>query len=430
MLHAMKLRQTFRLRPGKTALRYLAREWGMCRFVWNEMNTQAKGIYEARPSIMLAGADPVTFGPAGADKFLTHLRATTVGEDGTYWLAEGSSVAQQQIVRDFGTSRARALKDRVEKKPVQQRAGLPGFKSKHTALPSMNYSRRGFSLKADRESGVLRLILPGKVSIPVVWSQELFSDPSSVRVYRDSLGHWYASFVVAAPATTMVPAQTHTAIGVDWGVTETATTARVSLVGSDIDEGTLFDLPHSEHGKQAAAELAKAQRNMARRRKPKGQAESHGYRLAKFKAARAQKKVARKRQDDGRKWAKKLVTEHQFIAVEDFKPKFLAKSTMARKAADAAIGATKAELIWQATKTGRDLRLVNPAFTTMDCAHCDARTKHRLPLGQRIYTCANCGVVRSRDKNSAAVMVARAGFVPADIEGVRLGAAAALLPAA
>lgn len=68
-------------------------------------------------------------------------------------------------------------------------------------------------------------------------------------------------------------------------------------------------------------------------------------------------KVARQRQDGARKWAKHVVEQHDKIAVEDFKPKFLAKSTMAKKAADAAISATKTELIWMAAKHGRQLRL-------------------------------------------------------------------------
>jgi len=84
--------------------------------------------------------------------------------------------------------------------------------------------------------------------------------------------------------------------------------------------------------------------------------------------------------------------------------------------------ATKYELVWQATKAGRDLRLVHPKNTTTDCSSCGARTKHRLPLGERTYTCQRCGHVRPRDKNSAIVMVARAGFDPADVEGVSPGA--------
>lgn len=55
------------------------------------------------------------------------------------------------------------------------------------------------------------------------WSaRELPSEPSSVRIYRDALGHWYASFLVEA-AVQPLP-ETGTVLGVDWGVREIATT--------------------------------------------------------------------------------------------------------------------------------------------------------------------------------------------------------------
>ncbi|MBT2477733.1 zinc ribbon domain-containing protein [Streptomyces sp. ISL-94] len=133
-------------------------------------------------------------------------------------------------------------------------------------------------------------------------------------------------------------------------------------------------------------------------------------------AAKVSKKIARQRQDTGRKWAKKVVRDHDALAVEDFRPKFLAKSTMARKAADAAIGATKAALIEMGRKHGRTLHLVHPAHTTMDCAQCGARTKHALPLSERTYTCTACGIVSPRDKNSARVMLVRAGLNPASAD--------------
>lgn len=418
----MKVRYTYRLRPGKAAQRYLAREFGMCRYVWNQLVAESKARREADPD--------ATFGYAEQDKFLTRLRATTADpETGVKWLAEGSSVAQQQTVRDFSAARSRALLDRKNRVPADQRAGMPRFKKRDVALPSMNYTTRGFSLKAS-EDGAVRLALPGGVLIPVVWSRELPSAPKSVRVSQDALGHWYASFVVEVEHEPLPAVADGVALGVDWGVTETATTTRVNLATAEVDEGASFDLPHHQHGKRAAAELARAQRRMARRRRPKGHQQSHGYRLAKFQAAKIAKKVARQRKDDARKWAKRIVEAHDHIAVEDFRPRFLARSTMARKAADAAIAATKAELIWQAAKAGRDLRLVHPKNTTTDCGHCGARTKHRLPLGERTYTCEECGHVRPRDKNSATVMVARAGFDPAGVEGVSPGRAPALAQAA
>ncbi|WP_405444084.1 RNA-guided endonuclease InsQ/TnpB family protein [Streptomyces avidinii] len=222
-------------------------------------------------------------------------------------------------------------------------------------------------------------------------------------MYQDNLGHWYASFVVQAEGQPLP--ETGGAIGIDWGVKETATTT------SDA-----HDLRHPEHGKKTAGKVARYQRMMARRRPKPGRAASKGYRTAKRLAAKAHKKIARQRQDTARKWAKRVVTEFDQIAVEDFRPRFLAKSTMARKAADAAISATKHELINMARKHARDMRLVNPAHTTMDCGRCGARAKHALPLSERTYTCTACGAVSPRDKNSARVMLVRAGLNPAGVD--------------
>jgi putative transposase len=195
--------------------------------------------------------------------------------------------------------------------------------------------------------------------------------------------------------------QTGNVIGIDWGVKEIATTT------SDA-----HDLPHSEYGKKAQETLSRYQRQMARRRPGRGKPASAGYKRARRKAAKAHAKVAAQRRDTARKWAKKVVRDHDQIAAEDFKPKFLAKSTMARKAADAAIGAAKKSLLEMAAKHGRVVHLINPAHTTVDCSACGARAKSRLLLSDRTYTCSACGVVLPRDKNSARVMLIRAGLNP------------------
>lgn len=57
----------------------------------------------------------------------------------------------------------------------------------------------------------------------------------------------------------------------------------------------------------------------------------------------------------------------------------------------------------------------------MDCAHCGARTKYPLPLGERTYTCTTSGAVTPREKNSARVMLVRAGLNPADPDRTRPG---------
>ncbi|MFI7299717.1 RNA-guided endonuclease InsQ/TnpB family protein [Streptomyces sp. NPDC050121] len=386
-------RWTFRLRVSSTALAALTAEWGRCRWLWNESVAKSKQVH-ARNQTRPDGADKETCGPAQLDRMLTEARA------GTPWLRAGSSVPQQQIIRDFGKSRAKALKDIREGLAQRQRAGMPGWKTKREALASLNYTRRGFRLKEGR------LHLAGGIVLTPVWSRELPAEPSSVRVYQDSLGHWYASFVV--PAEVRPLPETGRVLGIDWGVREIATTT------SDA-----HDLPHPQHGKKAQAKLGRYDRMMARRKPKKGQAGSKGYCQAKKWRAKTYAKIARQRQDTGRKWAKSVVRDHDAIAVEDFRPRFLAKSAMARKAADAAIGATKKAMLEMARKHGRIVHLVHPAHTTMDCANCGARAKHALPLSERTYTCTACGTVSPRDKNSARVMLVRAGLNPAGAEGTR-----------
>jgi putative transposase len=296
-------RYTYRLRVSSTARAALGAEWDRCRWVWNECVAKSKAVHLHKK----ATGEKATCGPAQLDRMLTEARARTP------WLRAGSSVVQQQVIRDFGRSRAKAHKDIRE------------------AGPTLNYTRRGFRLKDGR------LHLAGGIVVVVVWSRKLPAQPSSVRVYQDSPGHWYCSFVV--PAHVEPLPGTGRALGIDWGVKETATTT------SDA-----YDLPHAGHGKKSRAKLARYDRMMARRRPKKGQPASKGYREAKKLRAKAYKKVARQREDTGRKWAKKVVRDHDAIAVEDFRPKFLARTTMARKAA----------LIEMGRKHRRDIRLVHP----------------------------------------------------------------------
>lgn len=366
------VRYTYRLRPGATAVAALISEWGKCRWLWNEAVHQQKSRRKPNRKTLC--------------KMLTEARGRSL------WLREGSQVAQQEMVRAYALALEHSFK-------VKGR-GRPTRKSRKHSLPSLNYTQRGFSIRDQR------LRLAGGVVIPVVWSREVPSDPTSVRVYRDALGHWYASFVVrreAAPA----PAADKS-IGVDWGITTTATTTDPA-----------YDLPHLGHRRRCAAEMAKVQRKMSRRRRPRGSAPSRGYLRAKRQTAKLHKKAARQNTHDARQWAKRVVDNHSVIAVEDFKPKFLAKSTMARKAADAAIGAAKRELIERGTRAGRKVVLVPPAYTTMTCSECSARTKSRLGLGVRTFRCDDCGYTAGRDLNAARTILATVERDRAGVEDVR-----------
>ena len=353
------LRYTYRLRPGAEAERALLREWDRTRWLWNQACERRQ---ERRPRL--------------TDKELTALRKQID------WLREGSVVAQQQTLRTFWQTNGKR------------------FKSAKRDLPSLNYTLRGFALRDGR------LVLAGGISVPVVWSRELPSDPTSVRAYRDSLGHWYASFVVRR-TDDEIP-HTGTMIGIDWGVKTVATATDPA-----------YDLTADEPGRRAAQRLARYQRKMSRRQPTPGKRASRGYREAKRQAASVAKKVQRQRKDTAVKWATRVVADHSLIAVEDFKPKFLSRSRMARKAADNGIGLTKTELVERARRAGREVVLVKPAYTTMTCGMCGTRAKERLPLSERTFRCWSCGHTEDRDRNAARAILATVGQYREDVEAVR-----------
>lgn len=365
------LRYTYRLRPGKQAEERLLAEWGLCRWLWNEAVHQQRS--QQKPT------------RAKLDKLLTEARGRIP------WLREGSQNVQASTLGAY----AKALDHSFKVKG----SGRPKFKRAEVAKPTLPYTRNGFSLVGGR------LVLAKCPPIPVVWHRGLPSEPTSVRVYQDSLGHWYASFVVRREITPVPVAGG--SIGIDWGVRTTATTTDPT-----------YDLPYSGHRKRCAAELAKAQRKMARRHR-KGSPATNGYKTAKRQAARVHKKAARQAKHEARTWAQRVVADHQVIAIEDFKPKFLARSTMARKAADAAIAMTKAELLEQARRANRTVVLMPPAYTTMTCAGCGTRAKARIGLGVRTFSCTACGTTACRDRNAARTILVQAERYLAGADDVR-----------
>ncbi|MFD0035441.1 RNA-guided endonuclease TnpB family protein, partial [Streptomyces sp. NPDC127172] len=94
-------RYTFRVRLSATALRALDAEWDRCRWLWNECVAKSRQVHAQSR----AGGEKLTCGPAQLDKLLTEARRVTP------WLAQGACVPQQQVIRDFAKSRAKALKD-------------------------------------------------------------------------------------------------------------------------------------------------------------------------------------------------------------------------------------------------------------------------------------------------------------------------------
>jgi transposase len=120
------LRYTYRLRPGAEALRVLNAEWGRCRWLWNEAVHQHRS--GKRPTL------------CKLSKLLTAERARSG------WLRSGSQNAQAQELPTYAQSLERSFRVKGRCRPMVKRR-----------------------------------------KVAVVCSRDLPSEPTSVRVFQDSL---------------------------------------------------------------------------------------------------------------------------------------------------------------------------------------------------------------------------------------------------
>ena len=154
--------------------------------------------------------------------------------------------------------------------------------------------------------------------------------------------------------------------------------------------------------RKAQAQLRKAQRRVARRKKG-----SQRRRQAVAVLQKIHEHVANQRKDFQHQEASKLVQRHGVIAVEDLTVKGLAGGRLAKSVQDAGWGGFLQMLAYKAESAGRQLFAVDPRGTTQTCV-CGAKVPKR--LSDREHVCTACGLMASRV--SAQVILQRARKVP------------------
>jgi putative transposase len=206
-------------------------------------------------------------------------------------------------------------------------------------------------------------------------------------VKRTATGKWYAAFsceVEDAPSPAM-----DSAVGIDVGLASFATLSD----GSEVANPRFF-----RADEQA---LAKAQRRLATEPKPaKGERATPARRKRRKVVARVHERIAHRRKDFAHQQSRRVVNQHDTIAVEDLSVnRMVHNHCLAKSIADAAWSMFSAFLSYKAASAGRQFIAVNPAYTSQDCSRCGHRQK--LTLADRLYHCPCCGLDIGRDHNAA-----------------------------
>ncbi len=319
------------------------------------------------------------------------------------WLGEVSAVVLQQALADLNTAYRNFFASLTGQRKGPKIAP-PRFRSRKDRRQAIRFTRNArFAITA---GGKLRL--PKIGDIPVRWSRDLPSEPSSVTVIMDAADRYFASFVVETGEDPLP--EVGTEADIDLGLTHFAV----------LSDGRKVASPRFL--RRAERKLRTAQKALSR--KVKG---SSNRAKARIRVARVHVKVADMRRDWLHKQSTRIIRETQAVYVEDLCVAGLGRTWLAKSVHDAGWSAFVHMLEYKAKRHGRTFaRIGRFEPTSQVCSACGINDGPK-PLGVRTWTCAACGTVHDRDLNAARNILAlgrrerlnacggsvRPGFAPA-----------------
>ena len=364
----------YRCYPTPEQAAELARTFGCVRLVYNR-------ALDARTTAWYQEQRRVSYVQTSA--LLTEWKRT----EELAFLGEVSSVPLQQALRHLQGAFVAFW---------EGRAHYPRFKSKKRSRASAEYTRSAFRWQ-DGQLTLAKIAKP----LPIRWSRPLpeGGEPSTVTVSRDAAGRWFVSLVVEDATVRPLP-RIEAAVGLDAGLTSLVT----------LSSGERITNPHHERGDRER--LAKAQRQVARKRKG-----SANRAKACRRVARVHARIADRRRDHLHKLTTRLVRENQAVVIEDLNVRGLvANHSLARAISDASWAELRRMLEYKCAWYGRDLLVVNRFYpSSRICSACGHLTG-TLPLHIREWPCSDCGTRHDRDVNAACNILA-AGLAAAACGG-------------
>jgi putative transposase len=366
----------YRFYPTPEQADLLNRTFGCVRYVYNRALAERSRAWTQEQK-------RVTF--ADTCRMLTRWKA----EPETAWLYEVSNVALQQGLQHL----QRAFVNFWGK-----RAKYPQFKSKRKSRASATFTTSGFTCR----DGRLKL---AKMAEPldIRWSRPLPEDaePSTVTVSRDAAGRWHVSILVEATVETLPPLDS--AVGIDVGITSLLTLS------------TGEKIVNPRHERRDRERLARAQRELSRKRKGSANREK-----ARRKVARVYARITDRRADNLHKLSTRIIRESQAVIIEDLSVRNMVRNhSLARAISDASWSEFRSMLEYKADWYGRTVIAVDRFYpSSKTCSACGVIAA-KLPLDAREWECASCGTAHDRDVNAAKNVRAAGLAVLACGDGVR-----------
>ena len=141
---------------------------------------------------------------------------------------------------------------------------------------------------------------------------------------------------------------------------------------------------------------------------------SRNWFKAEARLARAYEHLTNFRRDLYYRIGKYLAVNYDVVVMEDMRSKqLMGKSSRRLRMRLHDVGFTELRRIiqYQLEKHGKQLVLVDPAYTSKTCARC-GYVRRDLTLSDRVFVCPRCGWRVDRDYNASLTVLERAGWEP------------------
>lgn len=419
----MLLAHRIRLEPSPDQRDYFARAAGTARRVWNW------ALAEWQRQVAL-GLRPNAMALKKRFNNIKYSDPDWLDEHGQPWLHTIHRDAHAQPFANL----AKAWTRYVEQRRAGQPAHPPRFKKKGRCRDSFYLANDKFRMEG------IAVVLPklGRVLLrePLRWAGKIMG--ASVSRQAD---HWYLSVQVEVSEQLAMRSRTGDAmIGIDLGVTAAAT----------LSSGERILAPRPL--KAALRRLRIRTRRQSRKLKAAKQVSGitgpmpKGTRLPVSKnrtkgalsLARLHERIAQVRADFTHKLTTRLCRENQTVVIEDLNVHgMLANHKLARAIADVGFHTIRRQMQYKSARYGTRIVLADRWYPSSKlCSRCAARNGE-LTLGERVWTCAGCGIRHDRDVNAAVnlqrlatgALVARPAL-PEASQAVTPGTATGAVPAA
>jgi len=201
-------------------------------------------------------------------------------------------------------------------------------------------------------------------------------------------GHWYVSIQVEIDESRWSyphRCENQAAVGVDLGLVDLAV----------LSDGTRIEAPRAL--RRHEDKLRRLNKELSRRTKG-----GQNWYKTKAKLARLHERIANIRRDVAHKLTSGLVNDYRWIGVEDLNVKGMTQNRcLAKSVMDAAMSEVTKQLAYKAPLAGSEVVKVDRWYpSSKTCSACGV-VYDDLVLGERRWTCVDCGAEHDRDENAA-----------------------------